>query len=81
MVSFEAARRLTGDAIRGKEHLGRPTPPMGESAISACGCYMVARWIFVWDTKPESVCITRAQKIHAPPIPQLPVPVRGLRDF
>ena len=37
VVSCEAERRLTGDAIRGKEHLGRPTPPMGESAISAFG--------------------------------------------
>ena len=37
MVSFGAIDTAPGDAIRGKEHLGRPQPPMGESAISARG--------------------------------------------
>ena len=29
-------------------------------------CYLVARWILVWDKDPESVCITRSPKNHAP---------------
>jgi len=51
----------------GCEHQGKPLLPMREKlALLNSSCYLVARWILVWDLDPESVCITRNPKIHAP---------------
>jgi hypothetical protein len=57
---------LTG-MLPGCEHTGQPSPPMRENLelLHSC-CYLVARWILVWDKEPESVCITHSPNNHAP---------------
>ena len=68
-------RQVTGDAP-GCEHQGKPTAPMREKLelLRSC-CYLVARWILVWDKDPVSVCTIHnptlalavsAREIHAP---------------
>lgn len=68
MAEYPGRDNLTGDAP-GCEHQGRPLQAMREkwNLLNSC-CYLVARWILVWDKDPESVCITRSPKIHAPTI-------------
>ena len=57
---------LTGDAP-GCEHQGKPSAPMREKlSLLNLRCYLVARWILVWDKDPESVAITHNPKLHAP---------------
>ena len=66
MAEYPWRDKLTGDAP-GCEHQGKPLPPMREKLhLLNSWCYLVARWILVWDKEPESVCITRNPKIHAP---------------
>ncbi len=67
MAEYPWSDKLTGDAP-GCEHQGKPTPPMRESWNFNSCCYLVARWILVWDKDPESVCTTHNPKIHAPTI-------------
>jgi len=67
--------KLTGDAP-GCEHQGKPLQAMREKlALLNSRCYLVARWILVWDCDPVSVAITHcpthalagsAREIHAP---------------
>ena len=66
MAEYPWRDKRTGDAP-GCEHQGKPSPPMREklNLLSSC-CYLVARWILVWDREPESVCITHNPKTHAP---------------
>ena len=66
MAEYPRRDKLTGDAP-GCEHPGKPSPPMREKLnLLNSWCYLVARWILVWDKDPESVCITHCPKIHAP---------------
>jgi len=72
VAEYPRRDKLTGDAP-GCEHQGKPSPPMREKlSLLNSRCYLVARWILVWDgklrsvPKPVSVCITRNPKIHAP---------------
>lgn len=66
MAEYPRRDKLTGDAP-GCEHQGKPTAPMREKQelLNSC-CYLVARWILVWDKEPESVCTTYNPKTHAP---------------
>ena len=68
MAEYPRRDNLTGDAP-GCEHQGKPTPPMREKLqlLHSC-CYLVARWILVWDKDPVSVCTTHCPKNHAPTI-------------
>ena len=66
MAEYPRRDQLTGDAP-GCEHQGKPLQAMREKLkLLNSRCYLVARWILVWDKEPESVCITRNPKIHAP---------------
>ena len=65
MAEYPRRDKLTGDAP-GCEHQGKPSPPMREGHNFNSRCYLVARWILVWDKEPVSVCITHCPKIHAP---------------
>jgi hypothetical protein len=76
MVSCEVERHITGDAIRGKEHLGRPTPPMREKSHSPLvlllGRLVDTRLghkarIGVYDSCPTTALAGVAREIRAPP--------------
>jgi hypothetical protein len=68
MAEYPRRDKLTGDAP-GCEHQGKPLQAMREKeTLLNSRCYLVARWNLVWDKDPESVCITRCPKIHAPTI-------------
>jgi len=43
VVSCGVERHHTGDANRGKEHLGRPQPPMGLEPVLLLGCPVDSR--------------------------------------
>ena len=66
MAEYPRRDNLTGDAP-GCEHQGKPLQAMREklNLLNSC-CYLVARWILVWDKEPESVCTTHNPQIHAP---------------
>ena len=66
MAEYPRRDKRTGDAP-GCEHQGKPLQAMREKLelLNSC-CYLVARWILVWDCDPVSVAITRNPKIHAP---------------
>ena len=72
MAEYPWRDKVTG-MLPGCEHAGKPTPPMREKLelLHSC-CYLVARWILVWDgklrsvPKPESVCTTHNPQNHAP---------------
>jgi len=54
----------------GQEHLGKPTPPMGETSDLSPWCYLVARWILVWALSPNRCVQLFARK--STPQPQQP---------
>jgi hypothetical protein len=65
MAEYPWRDKLAGDAP-GCEHTGKPLLPMSEGCNFNSCCYLVVRWILVWDKDPESVCTTHNPKIHAP---------------
>ena len=66
MAEYSWRDKLTGEAP-GCEHQGKPLQAMREKLdLLNSRCYLVARWILVWDKDPVSVAITHNPKIHAP---------------
>lgn len=65
MAEYPRRDKLTG-MHPGREHQGRPLPPMSEklhsSLVLLLGCPVESRLSF----ELESVCITHSPKIHAP---------------
>jgi hypothetical protein len=58
MAEYPCGDNLTG-MLPGCEHMGKPSPPMREKLdLLNSWCYLVARWILVWDPDPVSVAIT-----------------------
>jgi hypothetical protein len=56
MAEYPWRDKLTGDAP-GREHVGKPSAPMREKLelLNSC-CYVVARWILVWDGNERHSC-------------------------
>ena len=64
MAEYPWRDHLTGDAP-GCEHQGKPSPPMREKQqLLNSWCYLVARWILVWDGNERQ---TRIGVYHSQP--------------